>query len=86
VSPYRHGTADPRAARLAEEFAAAAFETLNAVKKAEHMAFLKCKLGEWYLADPNGISPAAAWRGDEEDASQATPPEHCDSQRSLILA
>jgi hypothetical protein len=60
------GTADPRAASLTEEVAAATFGKLNAYKNSEHIANLKRKLGEWYREAPNGASPGAR-TGDEED-------------------
>jgi hypothetical protein len=46
VSQHRCVTTDPYAAGFAEEVAAAVLEKLNEFKNAEHMAYLKCKLGE----------------------------------------
>jgi hypothetical protein len=66
VSPYRRGTADPRATGFAEEVAAARFGKLNPFKNSEHMAYLKRKLGERCHEAPNGAIPAAR-TGDEED-------------------
>jgi hypothetical protein len=68
---------------FAKEVATGVFEKLSEVKKVVHMAFCRRKFGERYSAAPNGISPAAARRSDEED-SEAGPPTQ--SVRSAVAA
>ena len=72
LAPYFRGTADPRAAGLAEGVAAGAFDKLNKAKKKDYMDFMKRKLGEWYRAAPQGVRQGTA-KVEEDGAEEPGP-------------
>jgi hypothetical protein len=48
VSPYKHGPFDSRAKDVGENASAEAMKNLSKLKNEPDMAYLKCKLREWY--------------------------------------
>ena len=65
MSPYVNGPFDSRAKGVAEAVAAAALSDLNQLANEPYMAYLKRKLGEWYLEAPRPARKQPAVDADE---------------------